>query len=372
MTWNSGAPARRIAIALAASAALIAPVAAFAPAASAAGTADPVLAAGSTRSAVSLTAPTAAPYGAQITLSGVLWRYGTQTKIAGSKVTLQRSLRGKNVWGNVAAVNTAINGTYKFTVTQTVAYDYRAYYAGTATYTAAVSAVKYPVVMQKVLLDSVKTVSYESGVLRGTGRVYPATANKRVYLQRYNPSTKAWVSIASKTTSGNTVSIDAKVGASTGQYRLSVPVTVPYGAGVSAARTMSHYVWRDLFKKPVLAHGGSAEASWEVIVAGGESFGVADGLELGNVWADLNTAGCYRYETVVGNFSSEQLTFRMLNGSTAFRAMTIAPAADDGAPAEAHVVGTFGGATKVRLQFTDVGSQDYLMAMIYGRVLCAS
>lgn len=372
MIWNSGAPARRIAIALAASAALIAPVAAFAPAANAAGTADPVLAAGSTRSAVSLTAPTAAPYGAQITLSGVLWRYGTQTKIAGSKVTLQRSLRGKNVWGSLASVNTAINGTYKFTVTQTVAYDYRAYYAGNATYTAAVSAVKYPVVMQKVLLDSVKTVSYDTGVLRGTGRVYPATANKRVYLQRYNPTTKAWGNIASKTTSGNTFSIDAKVGASTGQYRLSVPVTVPYGAGVSAARTLSHYVWRDLFKKPVLGEGGSAGYNWEVIAAGGESFGATDADELGNVWIDLNTAGCTRYETVVGNFSSEQLSFRMLNGSTVLRALTIAAGPDELTPTEVDVVGSFGGATKVRVQFTDIGSQDYLMAMTYGRVLCAS
>ncbi|MFC0624812.1 hypothetical protein [Kribbella deserti] len=372
MTWNSGAPARRITIALAASAALIAPVLAFAPTANAVGTADPVMAAGSTRSAVSLTAPTAAPYGAQIALSGVLWRYGTSTKIAGSKVTLQRSLRGKNVWGNVASINTTATGTYKFTVTQTVAYDYRAYYAGNATYTTAVSAVKYPVVMQRVLLDSVATVNYNTGILRATGRVYPATTGKQVYLQRYNPATKAWSNIAAKTTSGNTISVDAKVGGSTGQYRLSVPVTMPYGAGVSAARTLSHYVWRDVFKKPVLAKGGSEDYSWEIFREGPYLVGFADALELGNVWVDLNTAGCTRYENVVGNDAEEPFTFRMLNGTTALRALNVAAGPDPETSGLAFVNGSFGGATKVRLQFTDIGNQDMLFAWMTGRVLCAN
>lgn len=139
-----GAPARRIVIALAASAALIAPVAALAPAAHAAGT---------VRSAISLTAPSAAYYGTKITLSGVLWRYQTSTKIVGAKVTLQRASRGKANWTSIASLNTSSTGTYAFTVTQGLAYDYRTYYAGNATYTAAVSPVRYPVVMQRVFLE---------------------------------------------------------------------------------------------------------------------------------------------------------------------------------------------------------------------------
>jgi hypothetical protein len=358
-----GAPTRRIVIALAASAAVIAPTATLVPAAHAVGT---------VRSAVSLTAPSAAAYGTQITLSGVLWRYQTSTKIAGAKVTLQRATKGKTNWTAVSSINTATDGSYKFTVTQGLAYDYRTAYAGRATYTSAVSPVRYPVVMQKLFLDSIKPVSYETGVLRASGRLYPATGG-RVYLQRYNPSTKAWASIGSKVASGNYVSVDAKVGASTGQYRLYVPMTYPYGAGLSAAKSFTHYVWRGVFKKPVIATGGTGEPVFEVIADDPEkavAFALAD--TSGSAWADVNTSGCTRMVLQLANFSSESMGAKISKDSTTLTSTTVARATSDYAPGEATLYAVTGGAAKLRLELTDNGGADFLQGALRSRVLCAN
>jgi hypothetical protein len=358
-----GAPARRILIALAASAALIPPAAALAPTAHAAGT---------VRSALSLTAPSAATYGTKITLSGVLWRYQTSTRIAGAKVTLQRATKGKTNWTAIASMNTSTTGTYQFSVTQGLAYDYRAYYAGSATYTAAVSPVRYPVVMQRLFLDSIKTVSYETGVLRASGRLYPATGG-RVYLQRYNPSTKAWANIGSKVASGNYVSVDAKVGGSTGQYRLYVPMTYPYGAGLTAAKTFTHYVWRGVFKKPLLAKGGTGEPQFEVITedpARAYAFALAD--PTGAAWADVNTAGCTRIALAVANFASETLSAKIKKADTTLASATVANAVNDDTPGVGSLAATIGSASKLRLELTDVGAVDYLDALLFSRVLCSN
>lgn len=363
MNLNFGAPTRRIVIALAASAGLIAPVAAQAPAAHAAGT---------VRSALSLTAPSAAVYGSKITLSGVLWRYQTTTKIAGAKVTLQRANKGKTNWTTLTSINTSSTGTYQFSVTQGWAYDYRTVYAGNATYTTAVSPVRYPVVMQKLLLDSVKTISYDAGILRASGRLYPATGG-RVYLQRYNPNTKAWASISSKVASGNYVTVDAKVGGSTGQYRLYVPMTYPYGAGVSAAKTFTHFAWRGVFKKPVLATGGTKNPEFEIDTTDPgryTAYAIAD--ETGSVWVDVNTSGCTRIDALFANFATELLGVRISNATTVLASTTMAPAIDDETPREAALSAVVGGVTDLRIQLTDGGAADYLDAALQSRVLCAN
>jgi hypothetical protein len=361
MRINLGAVVRRTVVAVAGSAAVVVPVAASAPAAEAAG---------SVRSALSLSAPSAAPYGAKVTLSGVLWRYQTTTKIAGANVTLQRANKGKANWTSVTAVSTSSTGTYAFSVTQGLAYDYRTVYAGNATYTSAVSPVRYPVVMQRVFLDSVKTVNYQIGVLRATGRLYPASG-ARVYLQRYNPNTKAWTSIGSKVASGSSVTVDATVGGSTGQYRLYAPMTYPYGAGYSAAKTFSHYVWRGLFKKPVIADGGTNNPVFEVVTADADRYSAAAYADAGgSVWADVNTYACTRADVAILNFAREQLGAKITRAGTTIASATLG-GANTATGMEILSVVT-GGATKLRIELTDIGAGDSLDARIFSRALCAS
>jgi hypothetical protein len=214
------------------------------------------------RTALSLSAPTSAPYGAGVTLSGRLWRYGTPYGIRSQQVWLQRSPHGKSAWSNVKYAWTTASGTYSFTVTQTAPYDYRAYYKGSATWTAALSPVRYPVVNQNVLLDTIATTNYDTGAIRATGRVFPVPPNGTpVWFQRWDSPRQAWYTVTSARTSSGRVTVNAVRPASVAAYRLVVAPRAPYGNGVSAARWFAHHVWRGAFHRPVVTStpGGSYE-----------------------------------------------------------------------------------------------------------------
>lgn len=333
--------------------------------------ATPTPTVGSVRSAVSLTGPIAGVYGTKVTLSGVLWRYGTQTRIAGSKVTLQRSFKGRNQWGGLASVNTALNGTFRFTVTQGLSYDYRAVFTGNATYGAAVSGVRHPVVIQKVLLTGIRTTHYHQGTLRVSAERYPVqTAPARVYLQRYNPGTKAWTSIGSSSSTARAFTIDATVGGSIGQYRVYAPISYPYGAGASAARTFAHYVWRGVFTKPVLAFGGTGRPGYYVYddspSRSEAEFGAQD--IGGTSWIDVNVAGCLRLTGGIRNVTRSRPTTMKLSATSSATDTTEAVVQPGGELA----VDLEPRATKARLQATDTGRTGPPIAYADLGVLCAS
>jgi len=215
--------------------------------------------------AINLIGPSSGTYNTTARLSGTAWRYGTSTKIAGATVILQRTPHGGTTWSNLTSAKTTSTGTFAFGVTLTGAYDYRAYYAGSTTYTTAVSGKVYPAVKRAVAFDSIKTTDdgYEAsnriGTLKASGRAYPLLPNGTpVYLQRYDAAAKTWKTIGSSTASGSSaaIAVSAKVRGSVAPYRLHVPLKYPYAAGTSRAVTFAHYVWRGVFWRPIYGSGG--------------------------------------------------------------------------------------------------------------------
>lgn len=365
MTSSKGAVVRRITVAAAAAAALVAPVVATAPAADAAGTVV---------SAVSLSAPRAAQYGSPITLTGTVWRYGTQVKIPGATIVLQRSAHGANRWANLKSTRSAANGTFSFSVTQGLAYDYRAYYGGSAVYRPNLSPVRYPIVIQKLFLDGMRTVDPDRGILRAVGRVYPTPPKGSVvYLQRYDAASKTYKSFTYTRTNGSsTVVIDARVGASTGWYRLYAPARGAYGAGASVGKVFTHYVWRGAFKRALLGQGGTEGGRFEVITdpQAQKSVAVTTSDPGGSAWGDVNTAGCIRVGSVGLNFQTEGARLELLNGSTPLRSVVIPNAVGDEPGETSYSEVAISGLTKVRGKVTDLGGSQPLDAAVFLFLLC--
>ncbi|MFC0625993.1 hypothetical protein [Kribbella deserti] len=207
--------------------------------------------AGSVASSVSMAAPASGVYGSTIMLTGRVTRSGTSTGLSGVTVYLQRSVRGQGRFGNLASTRAGSTGAFTFSVVQTSAYDYRAYYPGSATYARAFSPVRYPVTNRYVALDSVVTTSSETGALSATGRAIPAPPDGTgLVLQRYSGEAGGWINVATGRTAGGKVTISAVVRpGSSGTYRLATASLYPYGPGTSASRFLEHFVWRGAFTK---------------------------------------------------------------------------------------------------------------------------
>ncbi|MFC0625997.1 hypothetical protein [Kribbella deserti] len=222
-------------------------------------------AAGAVPSSVSLSAPASGVYGSTVTLTGTVWRTGTSplVKVPGATVYLQRSVRGQNRFGNLATTRTSSSGGYAFSVRQTSAYDYRAYYPGSSTYRAAVSPVRYPVTNRYLALNSITTTNADTGALRVTGSVIPApTSGTVVYLQQHLPEYRTWATVGSGRTAADKVTITTSRPGSVASYRLVTGSLYPYGPGTSTSKSFAHYVWRSGFaKQPISVYEtGSATA----------------------------------------------------------------------------------------------------------------
>jgi hypothetical protein len=363
MTISRGAVTRRIIVAAAAVAAMAAPAVAAAPTANAAGTVV---------SAVSLSAPGAAAYGSPITLSGVVWRYGTTVRIAGAPVVLQRSVHGANRWANYKSTRSASNGAFAFSVTQTLAYDYRAFFPGSTVYRAATSAVRYPIVIQKVFLDGVATTDYDTGMLRAVGRVFPTPpSGSLVYLQRYDAASKTYKSFTSTRTTGSaTVVFNARVGASTGWYRIYAPTRGAYAAGASVGKVFTHYVWRGAFKR-VIATSGDFVVSTDPDDELG--WGDATAAVSGSAAGTVNTSGCVRLGTAGLNFETEPARLAVTAGdSTTLRWTNIPGATEDELGEVPVTTHPLGGATKVTARLTDLGGTQPMDASVLLFALCSN
>lgn len=245
--------------------------------------------------AASLTGPASGPFGSSVRLSGTVWRYGTSAKVAGAKVYLQRSPHGRNTWSNLRTAVSNSAGGYAFSVTQAGAFDYRARYYGSATFTGALSRVVYPVTTQKVLFDSIGTTDQWTGTVRATGRVYPAPPSRTpVYLYRWDG--RKWTGVATGYTSGSAVTINTRRPASVAHYQLAIAARAPWGTGISAARTLNHYVWRGIFARPVLrTTGGGHHTVLTPAESPGRSRATLEALSRWHYGVVLNTTGCRRF-----------------------------------------------------------------------------
>lgn len=275
----------------------------------------PSTTAGSVKAAVNLTGPTSGTYNTNVRFSGTLWRYGTPTKIAGATVVIQRTPHNGSSWINLTSAKTTSTGTFAFGVTLTGAYDYRAYYAGSATYSTALSGKVYPAVLRGVAFDSIKTTNPGTGnrigVLTAAGRAYPVVpTGSPIYLQRYDRAGNAWKSIGTVASKGTAnFAISAKVGGSVAAYRFHVPLKYPIAAGSSRSVTFAHYVWRGAYWKPVLTSGGTLGPWYQVYPASEwpSRAGVYFGAEEigGTSWIDVNTSGCIKLEVTPVNYTNE-------------------------------------------------------------------
>lgn len=307
MRTTTGASARRLTVAALAAATLAAPVIATSTATAAGVTATTTV--GTVKSSVSLTGPTSGTYGTTVKLTGTAWRYGTTTKIGGAKVWLQRATHGKTNWGNVTSTTTTSTGTFGFSVVQVAAYDYRAFYAGSTTYTPAWSATRYPAVLQRVIFDSIKTTNWTLGTLQATGRVYPTPpSNTQIWLQRYDTANKVWKNFASgRTTGTNAITVKFNIGGNTNTWRLSAPQRGYYASGVSSSKAFTHYKWRGAFRSAPTA-GGTPGAGYYVPTTT-ESPARTEALVWapvgGNSWLDVTTTGCAKIQFYAANITND-------------------------------------------------------------------
>lgn len=218
-------------------------------------------AAGTVTAAIALRGPASAQYGTTQTVTGVLWRYQTSTRIPGAIVYLQRTIHGDGNWATVASTTTANDGTFSVPVKQLVLYDYRALYRGSSTYTAALSGVVHTVTIPVI---AVRVLGNSGGERLAVGAtVYPAPPNgKTVFLQRQD-NAQVWRTIGFGRISdynsggwhrtGQTAFL-VLLPPSVASYRLVVPAQGGYAEAVSVVRRHAH----DVFRPPIVtATGGS-------------------------------------------------------------------------------------------------------------------
>lgn len=320
-------------------------------------------------SRAALWGPSAASYGTQVTLTGYL-HSSSGASLRGATVRIERSPRLSGAW-SIFATRTVGTGNFSVAVTQTRGYDYRVRFFGSSSYSSSVSSVVYPAVLRKVSLDSIRTTSWETGSLRATGRVFPAPpAGYPVFLQRRMPS-GAWKSIGlGRTAGGSSVSVSARAAGSVLTYRLYAPFyggSNPYGAGVSKSVRHQHFVWRGVFRKAVLARGGTGSPHFTVIPAADAPYRSEADLDAnrgGQVWADLNTSGCTKIQAYFANLTDGSVRVSLLRGSSTVAAHTMA------ADSEVDLNRPITGIARLRMQARDLTSATGPALSTDTRTLC--
>jgi hypothetical protein len=298
-------------------------------------------AAGTTKASVSLAGPSSATYGTTVTLTGTAWRTGTTTKLVNATIWLQRATHGGSTWSNVTSTHTSSTGTFAFNVKLTTPYDYRARYGGSATYTVAVSPRIFPIVRQNVLFDSIRDTNWELGTMQVGGRIYPAPAKgTRVWLQRYNATSKAWSNFMSTVSTGtNAFLMKGNFAGNVGTYRIYAPQHGYYAYNYSRQVTFAHYKWRGAFTKPA-----SISPTGEAYIYNATESPARDELEMrvqvsagaGPTTVVVSSQGCKSTRLAALNFTNEPGQtpatgrFGALNGSTYVRGpWTLGPGASN-------------------------------------------
>lgn len=314
--------------------------------------------------------PSSGTYGATVTMSGYL-KDETGAVLSGATAYIQRSVRSQNKWSTLTTRKVG-SGNFSVSVKQSSAYDYRVYYPGSARHAAAVSKTYYPAVLRKVVLDSMKTLSWESGALRASGRVFPAPpAGYKVYLQRWVPSSRSWRNIGvSRTTGSSSVAVKSRAAGSVLTYRLYAPFAaspVPYGAGVSRQLRFQNLVWRGVFRKALLGRGGTAGPQFNVIPPGDAPYRSEAELlanRTGAVWGDLNTSGCAKIEAFFGNITDGSVRVSLMRGTATVGTATMPQ------ESETDLNRAITQTPRLRMQVKDLSSSSGPQVSTDTRVLC--
>ncbi len=266
---------------------------------------------------ITLAAPVSGTYGTVVPLAGTLGRYGSTTRIHGARVYLQRAPHGSTAWTSVTSTITSRSGYYKFVVTLGRPYDYRVNFAGAGIYLGTTSVVRYPIVLQKVVLGSVRTTDAKQGKISAAGVVTPAPAKgTTVWLQRWDAAAKVWRNLGSSVASGtsSSVAVPATAPAGSAMYRLAVATNNGYGAGVSNALSFTQAIQRGLFKKGLLARGGTQQGRFDLRSELWPDFEADTTITFlnGTAWGDVSAAGCSEWSLHVGNWGNAPIRIEVI------------------------------------------------------------
>ena len=224
--------------------------------------------------------------------------------------------------------------------------------------------------VRTVKITSIKTTDATKGVLTVVGQITPApAARSRVSLQRWSSTGRKWEEIGHGITSGTSIMIPPTLPGSVKTYRLSIGSQAPYAAAVSPMVSFSHYVYRGIFKKPVLAAGGKGHPQFNVVPPSegprrAEAELLAD--KAGIVWGDVDTTGCRWVRTWLGNLTDGTIRAALLNGAK------VVGTVDMKQETETWLNRDVLGLTKVRLQIADVKSGYGPIVAIDALLLCTN
>jgi hypothetical protein len=223
--------------------------------------------------------------------------------------------------------------------------------------------------VRTVKITSIRTSDYTKGTLTVAGTLTPApAAGSRVALQRWS-STAGWQEIGHGASSGVNVTINSNQPGSIRTYRLAIGPQSPYAAAASGPAGYSHYVWRGIFKKPVLATGGKGHPQFNVVPpAEGPRRAEAELLadKAGVVWGDINTAGCNWVKNWLGNITDGTVRTSLLNGTT------VVGSVDQAQETETWLNRYILGVNRLRLQVADLRSGYGPIVAVDSMLLCTN
>ncbi|WBQ06268.1 hypothetical protein [Kribbella sp. CA-293567] len=224
--------------------------------------------------------------------------------------------------------------------------------------------------VRTVKITSIRTTDATKGVLTVVGQITPApAARSRVSLQRWSSSGRKWEEIGHGVTAGTSITIPPTVPGSVKTYRLSIGAQAPYAAAVSPMISFSHYVYRGIFKKPVLAAGGKGHPQFNVVPASegprrAEAELLAD--RAGLVWGDVDTTGCRWVRTWLGNITDGTIRASLLNGAK------VVGTTDMKQETETWLNRDILGVTRLRLQVADLKSGYGPIVAVDALLLCTN
>jgi hypothetical protein len=224
--------------------------------------------------------------------------------------------------------------------------------------------------VRAVKITSIKTTNAAKGVLTVVGSITPApAAGSRVSLQRWSTRARKWEEIGHGPTKGTGVTIPPTLPGSVASYRLYIGAQAPYGAASSSPISFAHYVYRGIFKKPVLATGGKGHPEFIVVPPAegprrAEAELMAD--KGGVVWGDVDTTGCRWVRTWLGNITDGTVRVSLLNGAKVVGTVAMAQ------ETETWLNRDIRGVTRLRLQVADVKSGYGPQVAVDALLLCTN
>jgi hypothetical protein len=174
-----------------------------------------------------------------LTVTGVLRSLDTGAAIGGAPVKLQQMVYGATTWSNLTTATSSSTGAVSFTRAPTTRTSYRLVFAGTATYSAVISATKVVTVAPSVTAALAKTTTPLGGTVSLTGSVAPTHAGQRVSLQELVSGTwRAVTTAVLSGASGYTFAVRPTT-RGTHVYRVVKPADADHVVGTSPSRSLS-------------------------------------------------------------------------------------------------------------------------------------